>query len=362
MAFSVATLTGAATAQAQISIGFSVNFAPPPLPVYEQPPIVEPDDIWIPGYWAWDDDDYDYYWVPGTWAEAPQPGLLWTPAWWGWSDGVYAFHDGYWADHIGYYGGVVYGHGYNGSGYEGGYWQNNHFFYNRTVNNITNVHITTVYSKTVIVEGSPTASFNGPGGATARPTPQQTQYAQERHVPPTSLQTQNVRAAAAVPELRASANHGAPPIAATARPAAFKGPDVVKAARAGGDYHPPEAAVQRQAQARAAHGDGAPPPSAASAHMDAAPPARTGGEVAAPPAKPEVRAAPTEKPAEDMAPPKPAEDRAPPKPAEDRSPPKPTGRPAPSKSAGPPHPAAQHAPPHEKAPAPHDDKRKDPQG
>ena len=39
-----------------------------PPPVYVQPPCPAPGDIWIPGYWAWDDD---YYWVPGTWVLAP---------------------------------------------------------------------------------------------------------------------------------------------------------------------------------------------------------------------------------------------------------------------------------------------------
>ena len=81
-------------------------------------------------------------------------GLLWTPGYWGWDDGLYLFHPGYWGPHIGFYGGVVYGFGYDGVGYEGGYWRNRQFFYNRTVNNITNVSITNVYSKTVIVNNN----------------------------------------------------------------------------------------------------------------------------------------------------------------------------------------------------------------
>jgi WXXGXW repeat (2 copies) len=51
---------------AQVSI--SVNFAPPELPVYDQPPCPDEGYIWIPGYWGWDGDDY--YWVPlglGSW-------------------------------------------------------------------------------------------------------------------------------------------------------------------------------------------------------------------------------------------------------------------------------------------------------
>ena len=59
----------------------SVDIAPPALPVYEQPAAPGDGYIWTPGYWAWDDDDGDYYWVPGTWVMAPQPGYLWTPGW-----------------------------------------------------------------------------------------------------------------------------------------------------------------------------------------------------------------------------------------------------------------------------------------
>jgi hypothetical protein len=37
---------------AQVAIGVSVNFAPPDLPVYEQPPCPGEDYIWNPGFWA----------------------------------------------------------------------------------------------------------------------------------------------------------------------------------------------------------------------------------------------------------------------------------------------------------------------
>jgi hypothetical protein len=95
-------------ARAQIAIGISIDVAPPPLPVYDQPPIPEAGYIWTPGYWAWDDDT-GYYWVPGTWVLPPEPALLWTPGYWGWNDGVYAFHEGYWSPEVGFYGGVSYG-------------------------------------------------------------------------------------------------------------------------------------------------------------------------------------------------------------------------------------------------------------
>jgi len=79
----------------------SVDVPPPPLPIYEQPPIPGPGYIWVPGYWAWS-DDFSYYWVPGTWVLAPEPGLLWTPAYWAWNDGMYVFCPGYWGPHVGF--------------------------------------------------------------------------------------------------------------------------------------------------------------------------------------------------------------------------------------------------------------------
>src|SRR5579862_5453244 len=93
---------------------------PPPLPDYDQPPIPAPDDQWTPGYWNW--NGYDYYWVPGTWVEPPQPELLWTPGYWGLVGAIFVFHQGYWGHHIGFYGGIPYGHGYDGEGFEGGRW------------------------------------------------------------------------------------------------------------------------------------------------------------------------------------------------------------------------------------------------
>src|SRR5262249_48991704 len=83
---------GVERAQAQVAIGISVNFAPPVLPVYEQPLCPGEGYIWTPGYWAWDPDYGDYYWVPGTWVLAPQPGYLWTPPYWGWNGVALIFY------------------------------------------------------------------------------------------------------------------------------------------------------------------------------------------------------------------------------------------------------------------------------
>src|SRR5262249_48001376 len=87
-----------------------ITVAPPPLVVYEQPPLPGPGYIWTPGYWAYGPDGY--FWVPGTWVEPPSVGLLWTPGYWGWRNGSYLWNAGYWGPTVGYYGGINYGYGY----------------------------------------------------------------------------------------------------------------------------------------------------------------------------------------------------------------------------------------------------------
>ena len=152
-------------------IGISISFAPPELPVYEQPICPGDGYLWTPGYWAYANDYDDYYWVRGTWVMAPEVGLLWTPAYWGWGGNGYVFYDGYWGQQVGFYGGVSYGYGYYGNGYEGGRWDNGHFFYNRSVNNVNvtvihNVYNTTVINSTVVNR----VSYNGgSGGISVRP-------------------------------------------------------------------------------------------------------------------------------------------------------------------------------------------------
>ncbi|HEY5225758.1 MAG TPA: YXWGXW repeat-containing protein, partial [Methylovirgula sp.] len=202
-----------------------VSTAPPPLPVYSQPPVPGPNYLWTPGYWRWESDDEDYYWVPGTWVEPPRPGLLWTPGYWRWAGGSYLYNRGYWGSHVGYYGGISYGYGYTGQGYEGGRWERGKFFYNRTVNNISNTRITNVYEKTVVENRTADrASFNGgKGGIQARPTPEQKILARHQHFAPTTAQQQHVELAAKDKSLSNKANHGKPPIGATPRAADFNG-------------------------------------------------------------------------------------------------------------------------------------------
>jgi hypothetical protein len=230
---------------AQIGIGISVNFGPPPLPVYEQPICPAEGYIWTPGYWAWD-PDYGYYWVPGTWVLAPEVGFLWTPGYWGWGGNAFFFHEGYWGPHVGFYGGINYGFGYFGNGYGGGRWEGGRFAYNTYVNRVDTTVIHNTYNTTIVNNVTVNhVSYNGgTGGVEARPTPQEESYANERHVPPVAAQTQHLQAARTNPELRASANHGVPPIAATAKPGDFK-TGIVASQRAGGEYKAPPANATR---------------------------------------------------------------------------------------------------------------------
>src|SRR5579872_904329 len=223
-------------------IGISITIGPPALPVYEQPPCPSEGYLWDPGYWAYDYDDGDYYWVPGTWVTAPEPGLLWTPGYWGWNGGAFIWNEGYWGPHVGFYGGVVYGFGYFGVGFEGGRWDHDHFFYNRSVTNINVVNVHNVYNETVVNNNVTVnhVSYNGgPGGIEARPRSEDQIAEHDRHIAPVPLQSQHMQAARSNSDLRASANHGKPPVAATARPAEFRGGAVVAAKEAGGPYHAP---------------------------------------------------------------------------------------------------------------------------
>jgi len=50
--FSFVLLVLSHNAFAQIGVGISVNFGPPPIPVYEQPICPAEGYLWVPGYWA----------------------------------------------------------------------------------------------------------------------------------------------------------------------------------------------------------------------------------------------------------------------------------------------------------------------
>jgi hypothetical protein len=238
-------------AAAQIGISLNVTVAPPELPVYEEPPLPAPGYIFTPGYWSY--GDAGYFWVPGTWVEPPQPGLLWTPGYWGWNGGHYLFNAGYWGPTVGFYGGINYGFGYGGVGFEGGEWRGGSFFYNGRVNNFGGVHVTNVYVRDVTHVTVNRVSFNGPGGINRQPTPEERAAMNGRHIAPVAAQMRQVEAARQNRALLASANHGRPPITATARPGDFAGVHQA-AAHPGSAAHPTAVSPHPVTRMQAPHG------------------------------------------------------------------------------------------------------------
>ncbi len=211
-------------AKAEIAVGLSVNIAPPPLPVYVQPPLPAEGYLWTPGYWAY--GDAGYYWTPGVWVRPPSVGVLWTPGYWGVANGGYGWHAGYWGPHVGFYGGVNYGFGFGGIGFAGGEWRGGAFAYNSAAANFGGVHVNNVYNNTAVIQQNTVVntmhtSFNGPGGVMAQPTAQEQQFASEQHMPPTANQVQHQAAASQDRAQLASANHGTPGTLASPTPAAY---------------------------------------------------------------------------------------------------------------------------------------------
>ena len=191
--------------------------APPPLPDYEQPELTDAGYEWTPGYWNYG-GGAGYFWVPGAWVAPPYAGALWTPGYWGREESRYRFHHGFWARHIGYYGGIPYGYGYGGLGYNGGYWNNNRFYYNDAVNRVDVRRVHTIYTRrenTVDLHDRHD-SFAGPGGYDRRPQAQELAVAREQRTPPMQVQAQRVQAAEQNRQQFFIANHGHPAIAAAA--------------------------------------------------------------------------------------------------------------------------------------------------
>ena len=236
-------------------MNLSISIGPPALPVFEQPICPGDGYLWTPGYWAYDNSVSDYYWVDGEWVMAPEEGFLWTPGYWSWGDRGYRFNEGYWGPEVGFYGGINYGYGYYGEGYGGGRWEKGHFFYNRSESHIDVTNIHNVYDERVEHGGVSRVSFNGGnGGIEARATSQQETVSRERHVAPVAVQTEHAQTARANPELRATQNHGKPPVATGSRPEAVSDRQGAPSTRAGepirssGTTAAPEPMVEPQAK------------------------------------------------------------------------------------------------------------------
>ncbi len=80
-------------------VGMIVDKAPPAL-IEEVPPEqrLEGENVtWIPGYWAWDEEQNDFLWISGIWRNLP-PGRQWVPGYWADANGRYQWTSGYWED------------------------------------------------------------------------------------------------------------------------------------------------------------------------------------------------------------------------------------------------------------------------
>ena len=197
-----------------------VDSPPPAIPYYEPPPAPEPNDIWVPGYWAWGEGGY--YWVAGTWTQPPQPDYLWTPGYWASNSSAFVWHQGYWGSTVGFYGGINYGAGYYGHGYVGGRWSGNQFHYNTAVTPVNRTVIHNVYvDKTVIVNTATVnrISYNGgPHGVAARPTTAELTAARAPHQAMTTPQRQHAQVAGQDRRNLATVNAGKPPVVVAPHP------------------------------------------------------------------------------------------------------------------------------------------------
>lgn len=248
---------------------------------------------------------------------APYVGALWTPPYWGYSRDHYYLHRGYWAPHVGFYGGVDYGHGYEGHGYEGGYWNRGSFYYNRSVNNVDRTAVHNVYDYRIRETRASRVSYNGGrGGIQERPSVAERAVLHENRIAQVPAQAQHMRQAQANRAQFASVNHGHPQTVAAARPlqTAYRAPAAHPAAVPGVRTLPRvtarEAAVPTPANRAGEHGRPAernapvtrPETRANEAHAPA-PSANHPAAEARPASRPEPR---TQPPSEHRAEPKPA--------------------------------------------------------
>jgi len=204
-------------AQVSVGIGISARIAPPAIPVYVQPECPVDGYLWTPGYWAWDNNDNDYYWVPGVWVAPPDPGYLWTPPYWAYAGGYYGFHAGYWGLSVGYYGGINYGFGYGGIGFYGGMWSGGRFRYNTAAWRVNSRVVRNTYVNNNYSRNNNRYSFNGPGGSNARPTRQDALAARGHHIQATHNQVAVQNSARGNRNQRASVNKGRPSVASMNR-------------------------------------------------------------------------------------------------------------------------------------------------
>ena len=217
-------------AWAQVSV--SVTIAPPPLPLYAQPPIPGEGYLWTPGYWALGSGGAaTTIWVPGTWVDAAQRRACCGRR----ATGRFSERRLLLArrllglSSVGYYGGLNYGYGYNGSGYWGGRWDRGHFRYNTAVNNLPSRPRARRLQRAAGARAPERTreSFNGGDShyrtPAERPASAASKGAAHGNADARAAWITNT-ARFGMPEQRMANNHGAPPTAATPRPGGFGDP------------------------------------------------------------------------------------------------------------------------------------------
>jgi hypothetical protein len=159
---------------------------------------------------------------------------------------LYVFHPGYWAAHVGYYGGINYGFGYAGVGFTGGRWEGNAFAYNSAVSNLNSSIIHNTYRDAPVGNSVVSkVSYNGgPGGLTTLPTAEERLVASEPHIPATPLQHRNAQQAAGSPTRLVRAEVGHPALATVGKPVAANTQRAATHTSAAKPVAPPPAAVR----------------------------------------------------------------------------------------------------------------------
>ena len=152
-------------AMAQISV--SITLAPPALPVYEQPVLVEEGGIWAPGYWAYNQDGY--FWVPGHLGAATRSRAALDTRVLGMGQRRLRLERRL----LGRNGWILRRHRLRfrlfRTRLSGGHWQGQQFYYNTAVShvNVTNIHNT--YTQRIVNNITVNrVSFNGGTGGSGR--------------------------------------------------------------------------------------------------------------------------------------------------------------------------------------------------
>ena len=73
---------------------YIVMNAPPEPQPEAMPPRPSPQNVWIPGYWTWQNNGYA--WMAGHWEVPPATRAVWVNPHWVSEGNAYRFYEGYW--------------------------------------------------------------------------------------------------------------------------------------------------------------------------------------------------------------------------------------------------------------------------